>query len=253
MIIIKFGGHAMNDTQGIFAAAIKSVLLKGEQVIVVHGGGPQINAELKSRNIESTFVNGYRFTTDEIFDVVDEVLSKVVGPEVANNLLLAGVKAQAISGKQAQILFAEGIDDLGKVGRVLRVDVSNVDQLLAQRIVPVIAPIAVDVAGGAGLNINADLAAAAISGAYPDSTLIIMTDVEGIYRHWPDTSSLITEISADELSAIKATFADGMAPKVQAALDAIAKGSKAVRIIDGTKPSALADALSHHGGTLVRA
>jgi acetylglutamate kinase len=80
-----------------------------------------------------------------------------------------------------------------------------------------------------------------------------MTDVEGIYRNWPDTSSLIDEITAADLNAIKATFADGMAPKVQAALDAIAKGSKAVRIIDGTKPSALADALSHHGGTLVRA
>ena len=76
MIIIKFGGHAMNDTHGIFASAIKSALLKGEKVIVVHGGGPQINAELKKRHIEGTFVNGYRFTTDEIFDVVDEVLSR---------------------------------------------------------------------------------------------------------------------------------------------------------------------------------
>ena len=116
-----------------------------------------------------------------------------------------------------------------------------------------IAPIASSEDGDTGFNVNADLAAAAISGALDASALIIMTDVEGIYRNWPDTNSLISEITAAELSAIKATFADGMAPKVQAALDAIAKGSKAVRIIDGTKPSALADALSHHGGTLVRA
>jgi acetylglutamate kinase len=253
MIIIKFGGHAMNDTQGIFAAAIKSVLLKGEQVIVVHGGGPQINAELKRRNIESTFVNGYRFTTDEIFEVVDEVLSKVVGPEVANNLLLAGVKAQAISGKKSEVIIAEGIDDLGKVGRVLRIDVSNVDQLLAQKIVPVISPIAVDVAGGAGLNINADLAAAAISGAYPDSTLIIMTDVAGIYRKWPDKSSLIEKISAHELSELKPIFADGMLPKVDATLEAIAAGAHSVRIIDGTDDSSFAAALDGKGGTLVYA
>ncbi len=253
MIIIKFGGHAMNDTQGIFAAAIKSALSKGEQVIVVHGGGPQINAELKKRYIESTFVNGYRFTTDEIFDVVDEVLSKVVGPEVANKLFLAGVNAQAISGKQSEILFAEGIVGLGKVGRIKRVDVSSIDQLLEQRIVPVIAPIAVDVAGGTGLNINADLAAAAISGAYPDSTLIIMTDVAGIYRKWPDKSSLIARISAHELEQLKPIFADGMLPKVDATLEAIAAGAQSVRIIDGTDGGSFAAALEGSGGTLVYA
>ena len=253
MIIIKFGGHAMSDTQGIFAAAIKSALSKGEEVIVVHGGGPQINAELKSRKIESTFVNGYRFTTDEIFDVVDEVLSKVVGPEVANNLILAGLNAQAISGKQSEVLFAEGIDGLGKVGRVIRVDVSSIDQLLEQKIVPVIAPIAIDVAGGNGLNINADLAAAAISGAYPDSTLIIMTDVAGIYRKWPDKSSMIEKISAHELAQLKPTFADGMLPKVDATLEAIAAGAHSVRIIDGTDDASFAAALDGSGGTLVYA
>ena len=253
MIIIKFGGHAMNDTHGIFASAIKSALLKGEQVIVVHGGGPQINAELKKRNIESTFVNGYRFTTDEIFEVVDEVLSKIVGPEVTNNLILAGVNAEAVSGKQSEILFAEAIDGLGKVGHVVRVDVSNINRLLAQTIVPVIAPLAVDVAGGSGLNINADLAAAAISGAYPNSTVIIMTDVAGIYRNWPDKSSLIEEISAHELAELKPIFADGMLPKVDATLEAIAAGANSVRIIDGTDETSFAAALDGNGGTLVYA
>ena len=253
MIIIKFGGHAMNDTQGIFAAAIKSVLLKGEQVIVVHGGGPQINAELKIRNIESTFVNGYRFTTDEIFVVVDEVLSKIVGPEVARNLELAGVNARAISGKQSEILFAQHIDGLGRVGRVVKVDTTSIDELLAQNVLPVIAPIAVDVVGGIGLNINADLAAAAISGAYSDSTLIIMTDVAGIYRNWPDKNSLIKEISADKLAELKPTFADGMLPKVDATLEAIAAGAHSVRIIDGTDEGSFAAALDGIGGTLVYA
>ena len=243
----------MNDTHGIFASAIKSALLKGEQVIVVHGGGPQINAELKKRNIESTFVNGYRFTTDEIFNVVDEVLVKNVGPKVTSNLILAGVNAEAVSGKQSNILFAQAINGLGKVGHVVRVDVSDINRLLDQKIVPVIAPIAVDLAGGSGLNINADLAAAAISGAYPNSTVIIMTDVAGIYRNWPDRNSLIKKISAHELAELKVSVADGMLPKIDATLEAIAAGAHSVRIIDGTDESSFAAALDGSGGTLVYA
>ena len=104
-----------------------------------------------------------------------------------------------------------------------------------------------------GLNVNADLAAAAIAGALGASELIFMTDVPGIYRNWPDTSSLIESISMDELNQIKGTFAEGMAPKVQACLDAIDAGAKAVRIIDGTNPDSLKDALLNRGGTLVTA
>jgi acetylglutamate kinase len=101
------------------------------------------------------------------------------------------------------------------------------------------------------LNVNADLAAAAIAGALDASALIIMTDVAGIYRNWPDQSSLINAIDAHELNEIKGSFAQGMAPKVQAALDAITGGAKAVRIIDGTDPHSFADALLSKGGTLV--
>jgi acetylglutamate kinase len=102
------------------------------------------------------------------------------------------------------------------------------------------------------LNVNADLAAAAIAGELSADTLIIMTDVAGIYRSWPDESSLISQISYAELKSLKATFAQGMAPKVQACLDAIDGGASAVRIIDGTDPSAFALALGNSGGTLVR-
>jgi acetylglutamate kinase len=101
------------------------------------------------------------------------------------------------------------------------------------------------------LNVNADIAAAAVAGALQARELIIMTDVPGIYRNWPDRDSLIQEISAIELESIKGTFAEGMAPKVQACLDAIAAGAAAVRIIDGKDPDAFADALAHSGGTLV--
>ena len=117
--------------------------------------------------------------------------------------------------------------------------------------VPVISPIAIDESFKGGLNVNADLAAAAIAGALDAKCLIIMTDVAGIFRSWPDTTSLISEISAIELNAIKETFTQGMAPKVQACLDAIKGGASAVRIIDGTDPSAFAAALDNHGGTLV--
>jgi acetylglutamate kinase len=115
----------------------------------------------------------------------------------------------------------------------------------------VISPIATDEDFKDGLNVNADLAAAAIAGALNAKSLIIMTDVAGIYRSWPDVNSLISQITFAELDALKSTFAEGMAPKVKACLDAIDGGASAVRIIDGTDPSAFALALGNSGGTLV--
>jgi acetylglutamate kinase len=141
--------------------------------------------------------------------------------------------------------------DLGLVGVVTSVNTNAILEMVTSKKVPVISPIASDASGTQGFNVNADLAAAAIAGALDAQWLIIMTDVEGIYRNWPDKSSLIATISATELEALKATFAEGMAPKVQACLDAIAAGAKAVRIIDGTNPSALKSALMGEGGTLV--
>jgi acetylglutamate kinase len=253
MMIVKFGGHAMKDTHGLFAQSIKAALSKGERVIVVHGGGPQINAELLKQNIESTFINGLRFTTDEILGVVDDVLTKEVGPEVASNLVSYGVGALSLSGKDSEILFAEPIAGLGKVGRVIRVDLKNIEKVLNTNTVPVIAPLAVDVSGGVGLNVNADLAAAAIAGSYTNSTLIIMTDVAGIYRNWPDEKSLISEISVQDLKVLKASLSDGMLPKVEAVLEAMDAGAQSVRIIDGTSDVSFENALSGVGGTLVLA
>ena len=128
--------------------------------------------------------------------------------------------------------------------------------LLSNGFTPVVSPIAVEFDGEVevaqhGLNVNADLAAAAIAGALDASALIFMTDVPGIYRNWPDRESLISEISALELEKIKGEFDGGMAPKVKACLDAIDKGAKFVRIIDGRVPKALAEALNGAGGTVV--
>ena len=249
----------MQDENGAFARAIASAQRDGVALVIVHGGGPQIDAALKEEQITSEFIGGFRVTTPEIFEVVERVLANEVGPAVAKALQKAGVNAVALSGRTSESLIAEPLRqlvdgtpaDLGLVGVITAVNPQAIKNALKGGQVPVISPIAVDESFKSGLNVNADLAAAAIAGALDAQCLIIMTDVAGIYRSWPDTASLISEITATELNAIKGTFAQGMAPKVQACLDAIKGGASAVRIIDGTDPSAFAAALGNNGGTLV--
>jgi acetylglutamate kinase len=261
MIVIKFGGHAMSDEHGAFAGAIAEAIATGVTPVIVHGGGPQIGKALTSAGIASTFVGGFRVTTPEIFEVVEQVLTQEVGPEVAQTLSAHGVNAVALSGRRSGTLVAEALTalvdgspaDLGLVGVISSVNTSAINTLLKEQKVPVISPIATSQDGSSGFNVNADLVAAAIAGALDAEWLIIMTDVEGIYRNWPDRGSLISSISASELESMKSTFAEGMAPKVQACLDAITAGAKAVRIIDGRNPSALKKALLGEGGTLVLA
>jgi acetylglutamate kinase len=259
MIVVKFGGHAMKDESGNFARAIAAALAKGEKVVVVHGGGPQIDAALKAKSITSDWIGGFRVTTKEIFDVVEDVLVNQVGQQVAATLRASGIQAQAVSARELPTVVAKRrttlIDgtpaDLGYVGEVASVDPTRLLALLESGVVPVVAPVSSAEDLKTGLNVNADFAAAAIAAALQASALIVMTDVAGIYRNWPDTSSLIDHISAAELESIKAGFAQGMAPKVQAALDAVSFGANAVRIIDGTDPDSFASALVGQGGTLV--
>jgi acetylglutamate kinase len=259
MIVVKFGGHAMKDENGDFAKAIAAAQQSGVKLVVVHGGGPQIDKALKDAAITSEFVGGFRVTTPEILEVVERVLSNEVGPEVVNSLQSAGVNAVALSGRTSQSLIAKPLRklvdgspvDLGLVGGITAVNPQAVNNALNEGQVPVISPIASDENFRDGLNVNADLAAAAIAGSLNAESLIIMTDVAGIYRSWPDTNSLISQITYAELDALKSTFAEGMAPKVKACLDAIDGGASAVRIIDGTDPSAFALALGNSGGTLV--
>jgi acetylglutamate kinase len=259
MIVVKFGGHAMKDENGNFAKAIAAALATGEKVVVVHGGGPQIDAALKAKQITSDWIGGFRVTTQAIFDVVEDVLVNQVGQEVAATLSKAAIKAKAISARDLPTVIARRrttlIDgtpaDLGFVGEVQSVNPTQLLELLKAGIVPVVAPVSSDEDLVTGLNVNADFASAAIAAALGASALIVMTDVAGIYRNWPDKSSLIALITAAELESIKAGFAEGMAPKVQAALDALSYGAKAVRIIDGTDPDSFASALAGTGGTLV--
>lgn len=263
MIVIKFGGHAMTDSSGSFAEIIKRAL-PNQSFVIVHGGGPQIDAALNTHQLDSTFVGGFRVTTPEIFAIVQQVLCGTVLREVVGHLRAHDVPAVGISGRdggtlQAKVLttLVDGSQaNLGRVGEVEHVDTSLITSLLNAGFTPVISPIAVEFDGEVevpqhGLNVNADLAAASIAGALDASSLIFMTDVPGIYRNWPERDSLINEISASELESIKDQFDGGMAPKVKACLDAIAKGAKVVRIIDGRDPKALDDAISGVGGTAI--
>ena len=261
MIVVKYGGHAMRDEDGGFVRAIAAALNVGESVVVVHGGGPQIDKALSTAGIESKFIGGFRYTSAEVFDVVERVLVSEVGQSLSAALCKGGLAAEAISGRTLPTLIARKkrslVDgspvDLGQVGDVVSVDTSAIKALISVGKTPVLAPIAADADSGKGLNVNADLAAAAIAGAMDASSLIILTDVPGIYRNWPDKSSLISTISYKELADMKSTFQEGMAPKVQAILDAIDQGAKAVRVIDGTDSKNLVDALVGRGGTLVSA
>lgn len=249
----------MRDENGAFAKAIASAQRDGVELVIIHGGGPQIDAALKAEGIDSEFLGGFRITTPEIFEVVERVLAEEVGPAVASSLQRVGVNSVALSGRTTESLIAEPLRqlvdgtpaDLGLVGVITAVNPQAIKNALKGGQIPVVSPIATDEKFSGGLNVNADLAAAAIAGALDAECLIIMTDVAGIYRSWPDLDSLIPQISVTELNEIKSNFAEGMAPKVQACLDAINGGARAVRIIDGTDPSAFASALINSGGTLV--
>jgi len=250
MIVIKYGGNAMRDQNGDFARAISEALKNDFGIVIVHGGGPQINDALNKAGISSQWIAGLRVTSQQVFDIVENVLVNEVGPALALSLQNAGVNAHSISARSLPTIL---IQDVGLVGKVTHVDTAQVLQLLNEQITPIIAPISASEDGETGFNVNADSAAAAIASGLNASVLIIMTDVSGIYRNWPDESSLIDTITAVELDSIKETFSDGMLPKVKATLDALTYGVKAVRIIDGTDPKSLANALAGLGGTLVTA
>ena len=261
MMVVKYGGNAMRDENGDFARAIADAINKGEEIVIVHGGGPQINEALSKAGIESQWVSGLRVTTQQVFEIVENILVNQVGPALAVSLQSAGIKAHSFSARALPTIYSEKMElsvggevrDVGLVGKVTRVDTAQILELLSKDVTPVVAPISSSMDCSYGLNVNADSAAAAIASGLNATALIIMTDVAGIYRNWPDESSLIDTISAEELESIKDSFNDGMSPKVQATLDALAFGVKAVRIIDGTKPEAFASALAGRGGTLVSA
>jgi acetylglutamate kinase len=243
-IVVKFGGNAMVNDELKHAFAEDMVFLRqvGVRPVVVHGGGPQISAELAARGIPSEFRGGLRVTSAEAIPVVREVLTTRVGPEIAALIDSHGISAQALSG-ETDGLFAgtrrgtvvDGKEvDLGLVGDVTAVDPAVVFAILDAGQIPVISSIAPDAdVEGQSLNVNADSAAASLAIALEAEKLVILTDVAGLYRDWPDRDSLISTIDATELRALLPSLESGMIPKMTACLDAVDGGVPKAAIIDG--------------------
>jgi acetylglutamate kinase len=243
-IVVKFGGNAMVNDELKHAFAEDMVFLRqvGVRPVVVHGGGPQISAELAARGIPNEFRGGLRVTSADAISVVREVLTTRVGPEIAALIDSHGIEAQALSGETDGLFsgtrrgtMVDGEDvDLGLVGDVTAVDPAVVHAILEAGQIPVISSIAPDAEKpGQSLNVNADSAAASLAIALQAEKLVILTDVAGLYRDWPDRDSLISTIDATELRQLLPSLESGMIPKMTACLDAVDGGVPKAAIIDG--------------------
>ena len=253
MILFKYGGHAISDSQGIdpVLALLSKEISAGKKIIIVHGGGPAINKELEIHGVKSEMVGGLRKTTPEVFEVVQRTLCGEVQRKLVNQLIALGVNAVGLTAGDGNLTRAKILKpELGLVGEVVSV---NPDYLISQMelgITPVISPISIT-SNGQAVNMNADIIAGAIGGALKAESVLFSTDVSGIYRNWPDKNSLIQSINIEELTQISKTFEGGMIPKAESAINAIKSGAKKVQIFDGRDVSNVELALKGEGGTLV--
>lgn len=250
IVVVKFGGNAMVDAELQHAFAQDMVYLRsvGLKPVVVHGGGPQISAMLDRLGIPSEFRGGYRVTTPEAMEVVRMVLTGQVSRELVTLINQHGPLASAISGEDAGLFQARRrgavVDgetvDIGLVGDVVAVDPAAVLAEIDAGRIPVVSSIAPDVdVPGQSLNVNADSAAAALAVALGAEKLVVLTDVAGLYRDWPDRDSLVSNITRDELAALLPSLESGMIPKMAACLEAVDGGVPKAAIIDGRRPHSI--------------
>lgn len=247
-VVIKYGGNAMIN-EALKENVMRNVALMkfvGIQPILVHGGGPEITGFLKKVGKESSFVSGLRVTDEETVEIAEMVLDGKLNSEIVSLLNLRGVRAVGLSGKDAGLIKAKKKlaavyesdavreVDIGYVGEVTAVDTRIITDLLQQDYVPVIAPIGMG-EHGESYNINADYVAAEIAGALRAEKLLLLTDVEGVYKDFADKSSLISQLHLEEAKAyIRSGVIDGgMIPKVEACLRALKAGAHKAHIIDG--------------------
>jgi acetylglutamate kinase len=241
-MVVKYGGNAMTTPalQRAFAEDVVFLRYAGVQVVVVHGGGPQITAHLDRLGIVSEFRGGLRVTTAETVEVVRMVLVGQVNSDVVSLVNAHGPFAVGLSGEDACLLTAERRDalvdgrpvDVGLVGEVVEVRPSVVQALLDDGMVPVVATVARGVDGQL-YNVNADTAAAALAVALGAEKLVVLTDVEGLYADWPASQDVISEIGADELADLLPSLASGMVPKMEACLAAVRGGVPRAHVLDG--------------------
>ena len=261
-VVVKFGGNAMvdSDLTAAFAEDIVFLRLAGLRPVVVHGGGPQINAMLEQLNIESEFRGGLRVTTPEVMRVVEMVLTGQVQREIVRDINEHGPLAVGMSGedggllngvKRSAVVDGESVD-VGLVGDITEVRAEPVLALLDQGLIPVISTVARG-ENGETLNVNADTAAGAVAVALQAEKLVMLTDVEGLYRDWPASDEVIEVIDARELSDLLGSLSSGMIPKMEACLRAVESGVSRAHVIDGRVPhSLLLEVFTDRGiGTMV--
>ena len=247
-VVVKYGGNAMVDValQRAFAHDVVSLRRAGLRPIVVHGGGPQITAMLDRLGVASEFIGGLRKTTPEVMEVVGMVLVGQVQRELVGLINEHGPLAVGISGEDAQMFIAERrtatVDgnavDIGLVGDVVAVNTDLVTTLLDNDVIPVVSTVARD-RDGTTLNVNADTAAAALAQAIGADVFVVLTDVEGLYRDWPNSTEVIATIDTDELEVLLPSLAAGMVPKMEACLRAVQGGVPRAHVIDGRVPHSL--------------
>ena len=250
-VVIKYGGHAMADEalRPAFAQDVAFLRYAGLRPVVVHGGGPQINAQLDRLGIESSFKAGLRVTTPETMDVVRMVLVGQVSRDVVGMLNRHGPFGVGMSGEDARLFTAErkpavvdGVSvDIGQVGEIVQVDAGSVRSLLDDGRIPVISSIARG-EDGQVYNVNADTAAGALAVALQAAKLVVLTDVDGLYADWPpsgDPGDVIARLTAGELEAMLPDLSAGMVPKMEACLRAVRGGVPQAHVLDGRLPHSL--------------
>ena len=264
-IVVKYGGNAMTDDslKQCFARDVVLLKLVGMNVVVVHGGGPQIESLLSRVGKKGQFIQGMRVTDDETMEIVEMVLGGQVNKDIVNLINQAGGKAVGLTGKDGSFIRArklmlanqdnsEDLIDVGQVGDITQIDPSLIGHLESGGFIPVVAPIGVG-KGGETYNINADVVAGKIAEILKAEKLVLLTNTPGVLD---EAGNLITGMTPKQIDDMVAngTLSGGMLPKIGAALDAARNGVKSVHIIDGRVEHALLlEILTDHGvGTMIK-
>ena len=239
-VVIKYGGSALinDEIKNTVMQDIALMKFVGFKPVIVHGGGPDINAMLNRVGIKSEFVNGLRVTTPETMEVVEMVLAGKLNKAITTELSMQGIQAAGISGKDGGMLKVKKLmpdgADIGLVGEIESVDTKLIQTLIDNDFVPVISPIGVD-ANGNSYNINADYAAVAIAGALKAKKLFFLTDIEGVMRDVHDSNSVYSRITVQEIRDMiqSGHISGGMIPKVECCIAGVQAGVNNVHILDG--------------------
>jgi acetylglutamate kinase len=257
--LIKMGGSAMENPELVAKVMRDIVFLEvaGINPIVVHGGGKAISAAMEKAGLEANFIGGFRVTTDAAIDIVSRVLSEEINPGLVRMIRDFGGKAVGIPGND--VFLGEKIKgtdadgnkvDIGRVGEVVGCQLAHMGAAHHAGIVPVISPLAAELATGRPLNINADLAAAALAKELRVTKLVYLSDVPGLLSDACDPTTLIKSVTRTEADALIAdgTISGGMIPKIRSAVDALSAGVRKVHFVDGRLPHALLLEIFTDGG-----